>query len=129
MKRKIYLLFSFLIFTIVLSCNYENEAALFTAPPSGCSDTVNISYKNFVKPILASKCYGCHATGIAPSSGGNYDLENFSTLKNFVTTNRSRFVGAIGHTTSSPMPKGAAKLPDCDIKKITKWIDGGSLDN
>jgi hypothetical protein len=41
-----------------------------------------------------------------------------------------KLYGTIAHTAGfSPMPKGSAKLSNCQIATIKKWIDGGMLNN
>jgi hypothetical protein len=38
--------------------------------------------------------------------------------------------GTINHESGySPMPQGEAKMDDCSIAKIKKWVDAGSADN
>jgi len=39
----------------------------------------------------------------------------------------NRIIGAINHDDGfSPMPKGGSKVSDCDIDKMTQWINDGA---
>lgn len=88
-------------------------------------DTSNVTYAVSIKPIIATNCQGCHS-GTAASAG--IDLSTYNGVKAKISD--GRLWGAINHYTGfSPMPKNAAKLSDCDIAKMRKWINGGSLNN
>jgi hypothetical protein len=109
--------------TFLQSCYYDNEEDLYPTPPA--CDTTNVSYANDVWPIISSNCTGCHSGG-APQ--GNISLENYDDI--VVAANNGSLLGVIRHDEGwSPMPKGGAKLPDCDISKIEKWVDDGTPNN
>jgi len=41
-----------------------------------------------------------------------------------------KLLGAVTHASGySPMPKNQAQLSDCNIQKITNWINKGALNN
>lgn len=41
-----------------------------------------------------------------------------------------KLYGSISHASGySPMPQGAAKMTDCQLATIKKWIDSGSPNN
>ena len=97
---------------------------------TGC-DTTKYTYAAIVSPIIASYCAGCH-----PSPGSN-SVPNLSTLAAIqaeVNNNPGRLIGSIKHTapyntSSTAMPQGSSKLPDCYIKQIEKWINAGMPNN
>ena len=90
----------------------------------GC-DTNNISFSDFVKPLLETHCQGCHS-GASPSGG--IDLTTHSNIA--VYANNGKLFGSIDHQSGfQAMPQGAAKLDDCTIDKIKSWIDAGALNN
>ncbi|MGZ8523758.1 MAG: hypothetical protein ACXWV1_04975 [Chitinophagaceae bacterium] len=92
---------------------------------TGQCDTALFTYSAAIKPIMDSKCVGCHN----PSSlGGNINVSTYSALK--LTALNGKLYGSIAHQPGySPMPKNSAKLSDCEIKQIQKWISAGSLNN
>jgi len=90
-----------------------------------CGDTVNISFANSVKPILTTKCQGCHS-GANPAAG--IDFTSYTGVR--AQVNNGKLWGAINWNTGfSPMPKNGTKLSFCEIVKIQKWIAQGSPNN
>jgi len=78
-----------------------------------------------VKPLMDSKCatVGCHVG----TSATGYDLSNYTGVAG--VANSGKLLAAINHTGPNPMPLGAAKLDDCTIAKITKWVNDGAPNN
>ncbi len=94
-----------------LSCN----------PNFGLCDTTNIKFSTYVAPFVQNKCQGCHSTTLPL-------LTNYTQIKASVQT--GKFAGSINHSAGfSAMPKGIAKLPNCDLSKISAWIKRGALNN
>lgn len=92
---------------------------------SGRCDTTIFTYSAAVKPIMDNKCTGCHNPG---NLGGNIDLSTYNAVK--IVALNGKLFGSISHQAGySPMPKNAAKLSDCEIAQIQKWIAAGSLNN
>ncbi|MEO6132285.1 MAG: c-type cytochrome domain-containing protein [Saprospiraceae bacterium] len=91
--------------------------------PNQCAIT-NVSYAGFVAPLLSTYCVGCHSGG-APSGG--ISLNTYTSVKAIAQS--GRLYGAISWTTIYKMPKGGAKLPQCNIDKIKGWIDEGANNN
>lgn len=88
-------------------------------------NTDGVSYTNDIVPILQNRCYKCHAEGL---NLGNVTLEGYDRLKLLV--NSGRFLGAIRRDPGfSPMPQNEAMLPDCQIMKISAWIEAGAPNN
>lgn len=91
---------------------------------NGC-DTTKFTYAAAVLPILQTSCIGCHS---AASAGGGIDLSIYAQVKTYALN--GRLFGSINHDPGySPMPKGIAAMPTCQILQIKKWIDAGSLNN
>lgn len=91
----------------------------------GRCDTAVFTYALAVKPIMDNKCVGCHNPA---NLGGNIDLSTYAAVKTSALT--GKLYGSIAHQTGfSAMPKGAAKLSDCEITQVQKWIANGSLNN
>jgi len=119
--RKFFIL-GLISFTLGLtSCYYDNEEDLY--PGGTACDTTNVSYSTSVAPVFAAYCNNCHSGG-APS--GNIATDNYASVK----ANISRIKGAINHTSGySPMPQGGNKLGDCELSKISAWINQGMPNN
>jgi len=91
----------------------------------GRCDTAVFTYSGAVKPIIDSKCVGCHNP---TNLGGNIDLSTYNTLK--IIALNGKLYGSVAHQPGySAMPKNAAKLSDCEITQIQKWIISGSQNN
>jgi hypothetical protein len=116
-----------LVFTLSSCYNYKYDQ-LF--PDSVC-DTSNITYTIDIEPIIAANCAisgGCHDAAGALISG--HDYTSYAGLKavasySFIITDIN-WMPTAGH---NDMPKNGAKLSDCDIDKITRWVNEGAPDN
>jgi uncharacterized membrane protein len=101
-----------------------NQGAKNNICLSSCDSNV-FTYSGAVKIIMQNKCVGCHNPN---SLGGNIDLSTYSGV-NTVALN-GKLYGSVAQLTGySPMPKNTAKLSDCEIRQIQKWITAGSLNN
>lgn len=116
-----------IVLTGLSACYYDHEEILYGASSNlPCTDTTGtISYAQKVVPILQSNCYNCHS-GSFPS--GNQLMGTHAADKIMAQTGKLH--GTISYGTGfSPMPKGAAKLSNCQIAIVKKWIDQGMLNN
>jgi hypothetical protein len=104
-------------------CYYDNEEDLYPNAPE--CDTLNITYEATIAPIMANSCNTCHS-GSAPSGGIKTD--SYTDLS--AIASNGRLWGAVSHAQGySPMPKDQAKLSECDLTKIEKWISSGLPEN
>ena len=111
------------LFVFLSACTYDNEADLFGE--NDCGDLSEVSLKNDIVPILQNQCYSCHGVGVET---GGIDLETYDRLVDVV--DNGKLLGALGHESGfTAMPPSGQMLPECDIRKIRKWIDQGSLNN
>jgi len=101
------------------------------AKNNACDETTgeclssNMSYVSDIMPILQNHCMGCHQGTSAPAE---LNFQNFSNLQ--AAALNGRIKGAINHQTGfSAMPKNGNKLNDCQIDKISSWIDAGAPNN
>jgi hypothetical protein len=97
---------------------------------TGC-DTTKYTYAAIVSPIITTYCVGCHP---APGSSSTPNLTTLTAIQAEVNNNPGRLLGSIQHTapyntSTTAMPQGSAKLPDCYIRQINKWIDAGMPNN
>ena len=110
-----YLAFLFIFAAIsfsVISCETEDPC-----------ETEGLTYTNFAQDLLSSNCSNaaCHGAGTTTT----FEMSDYATTSAAVAFNR--IVGSINHTDGfSAMPKGGTKLADCDIDKLTAWINDGA---
>lgn len=107
------------------SCRYDKADELYVTPI--CDTTAEVTFSGFVEPLMQQKCYNCHAQSNYNSLGGGILLEGYVNLIDYV--NIGSFMSSIKHESSNPMPKNEAKLDDCTIAKLDKWIAAGALEN
>lgn len=101
-----------------------NQGAKNNACTGGC-DTTAFTYTAVIKPMMETKCVGCHKPG---NLGGNIDLSTYAATK--VVALNGKLSGSISQQPGySPMPQNGAKLRDCEITQVSKWINAGSLNN
>lgn len=102
--------------------NWINQGA----KNNGCSscDSTDFKFSTAVKVIIQNKCQGCHNPA---SLGGGIDLSTYNAIK--ISALSGKLVGSITWAAGfSKMPQNA-KLPDCEIAQIQKWVAAGSLNN
>lgn len=88
-------------------------------------DTNSFTYAAAVKPLLDTKCVGCHAPG---NLGGGVDLSTYTATRTVALN--GKLYGSIAQLAGySPMPKNSAKLSGCEIRQVQRWIQGGALNN
>jgi hypothetical protein len=112
---------------LVESCYYDKESDLYSTT-TAC-DTTSAKFATVISPLIANGCAtsGCHST---PSSAAGINLGTYTAIKNYITLDKATFLGSINQTSGySKMPKGGGKFADCDIKKLTAWINAGMLNN
>jgi len=116
------------LFLLLGSCYNDKYSTLF---PTVVCDTSNVSYSKDIVPILNANCAisgGCHDAAGALISG--HDYTTYAGIKavasyDFIITDIN-WIPEAGHNS---MPKNGLKLPDCDIDKITRWVNEGAPDN
>lgn len=117
----------------LISCEYAHFNNLLSKTNS--CDSLNVTYSKSVKKILVNNCYGCHSTAITSSTNG-FDLEDFSSLKNYLTlsfNNDGVYGSRFSHTIHQQgyllyMPP-TYKLTKCELSIIDKWIKAGAPEN
>ena len=110
-------LFFLLLFgLLVAACGDDDE------PEEPTCDTTDITYANGAAAILNGSCavVGCHVEGTTTFSMSDYS----STLS---ADGFNKIIGSINHTDGfTAMPLSGDKLADCDINKLTAWINDGA---
>ncbi len=110
---------------INLIAKWINEGALNTAGCAPVCDSSSFTYSGNVRPVLQTHCLGCHS-GVA-IDGGFIPLDTYDAVREMV--NGNFLLPAINQTNAYPMPKNSAKISDCKITIIRKWIEAGALNN
>lgn len=112
---------------ITAGCYNDKADKLYPSPGTVVCDTTTVTYTDDIKPIFEAKCNtpGCHDAG---AIAGGY---NFTTQAGIqVPALNGRIVGCINWASGfSAMPKGLPKLQQCEIDKITRWVNQGALNN
>ncbi len=94
-------------------------------------DTTKFTYAAIVSPMITTYCVGCHPS---PGSSSIPNLTTLAAIQAEVNNYSGRLIGSIKHTapyntSAQAMPQGGAKLPDCYIKQIEKWVNAGMPNN
>jgi mono/diheme cytochrome c family protein len=110
---------------IALIGQWINEGAKNTVNCGTTCDSSQFTYNTNIKPMMQTHCTGCH--GGTGASGAGILLDSYATVKAQVTN--GKLYPSITHTGAYPMPKGSAKLSDCNIAQVRKWITAGALNN
>jgi cytochrome c5 len=109
---------------LIFGCAKNNEEKLFPKDNSTNCDTSSVSFSKDVLPIFQNSCNSCHS-GNQPLNG--MDLSSHDGAVKVANT--GRLLGAINHQSGySAMPK-EGKLSNCNINKITAWINKGKPNN
>ncbi len=94
----------------------------------GCSsnvcDTNSFTYSGAIAPLMQVYCTGCHNATSAP--GGS--LADYNSVR--VAAVNGNMIGDISHLSGyNAMPQGGAKLAECQILQIKKWVAAGAPNN
>lgn len=115
-----------LLLGLAAGCTYSNGGpADLVVPCDAAPQTV--TYAGVVSPIFDTHCRECHATNKASSFGGGIVFNDYDDIARYPS---STLLASIKHLpTGDPMPKGRAKIPECDIRRIEAWINDGKPQN
>ena len=110
------------LLALTSACTYSKGTE-----PSPCTDTTPVTYSQVISPIFDANCRACHGATVYKTDGGGNDYSTYQGIKNQSAT---LILGCIQHQPGfDPMPKGRAKISDCDIAKIKAWIEAGQPNN
>lgn len=112
-----------LIAILLSTCYYDSEEYLYPQVNNTC-DTTQVTFSLGVKTILQNNCYSCHSNTTS-EFGNNIRLEDYADVK--TVADNGRLLGSISHSGGyAAMPMGSAKLEDCKITIVRKWIEAGA---
>jgi hypothetical protein len=79
--------------------------------------------------IMSANCFRCHSTANAPINGGNYNLQDYSTIHNAAVNGLLMSSILQDNKLAPPMPQDGGRLSDCEISKFDAWINRGAPNN
>lgn len=107
-----------------LILKWIQQGARNNACASDCDSSV-FTFSAGIKPILETYCVGCHKTG---SASAGVLLDSYSSVQLFAQN--GMLYGVSAHQSGfKPMPYGGAKISDCNLYVLKKWIDAGAPNN
>lgn len=122
MKSRVLLLLVGLTAGVFSGCYYDKKEVVAPTPitPATC-DTAGMTYTANIQSIMQAYCYSCHQ-GAATGANG-ITLDNYADLKGEGTELINRITS---NDPSVMMPRNGPKLSDCDIAKISAWMNSGA---
>jgi hypothetical protein len=84
-----------------------------------CDSAVS-GFTAVIQPMMTKYCVGCHAY---PNASAQVELSGYSGVKNAINQG---LLKSLDHSGYYPMPKGGAKLSDCEINQVRNWIQRGA---
>jgi mono/diheme cytochrome c family protein len=99
------------------------------APNNSCEDllcdTTDVTYALSIKPLLDTRCKGCHSGG---QPANNMTIEDYSDAATLASN--GMLLAVVEHQQGvTPMPYNQPQLPDCEIAKLRIWVDDGFPNN
>jgi mono/diheme cytochrome c family protein len=128
MKQLINYIFIIVAILSLSACYYDKKDQIYPQAALTTCDTTNSTYAAVVAPILSTNCSNCHGTVVAAQFGAGIVLDNYTSLKPYVTNN-FLMNSILQNGTVPPMPLNMPKMDACNIKKIAAWINRGALNN
>lgn len=109
---------------LLTGCYFDKEDQLYPKPTGKTCDTTGLTYAAHIKPIIDQYCATatCHDN---VTQAYTYDMSKYEGVK--LAVDGERLLGAIRQETGFyAMPKGLPKLTDCEMAKITAWVNAGA---
>lgn len=115
---------SLLALALAAGCSYSHGE-----PAPACDvPRENVTYSAVISPIFDAHCRECHGTTVYTTDGGGNNFGDYAAINRYFSP--AKLISSIRHEpNSSFMPKNRAKLSDCDIERIEKWIAAGKPNN
>ena len=122
-RKILFLVLPVILIILAQSCAWNSEEVLY--PESKPCDTLDVKYSTHIAPLLQLKCNACHNS---VNSTNDVTTDNYQDLLTVV--NSGQFWSSVNHESGfDPMPKNQAKMDDCRLSIIGKWIADGSPNN
>ena len=122
--------------TLFYSCVHEPKTYVAPVSPVAICDTINMSYKTNILPILKVCCYQCHSDSVTQNGSLGFDVETFSSLKQYLKLGYrgdgiygSMFIHCIQHSLFARDMPPTYTIDSCSLGQIRSWIGDGAKDN
>ena len=104
---------------LAAGCTYTQGSP--DALPTPCdADLQSVTYSRVISPIFDANCRQCHGSNVAATLGGSHDFGDYQKISRYPEVG---LLGSIRHDPGFvPMPKGQARILECDIRRIEAWI-------
>ncbi|GAA4301612.1 cytochrome c [Nibribacter koreensis] len=125
----LFLLLAVLAAGLAFSCSSDSAEDTDPQPKPDPQDqqcvTAGVTYANTIVSLMSANCNSCHNSSLATDG---VVLDTYAGVRAQAST--GKLMGVITHAAGfSAMPSGGAKLSDCNIAKIKKWVDDGAPNN
>jgi hypothetical protein len=108
----------------ISSCTYHKKELEY--PSHAVCDTALVTYSSSIVPLFSANCYKCHSGSAIDGNGVKLDV--YPSARAYALF--GSMLQMVNHQPGFvPMPKDAAKLSDCNIAIIRKWIEAGAPNN
>ena len=102
-----------------------NQGAKNTTNCGTTCDANAFAYTANIKPLMTTYCTGCHSS---TNASKGIDLSTYAGVK--AAASNGSLYGSIAQSTGFvAMPQGGARLSDCQILVVQKWIAAGTPNN
>lgn len=103
-------------------CTYSNEEDLY---PINYCDTASVTYSGSVRPIIELNCAvaGCHV----PGGDAPGDYTSYTGVK--ARVDDGSLLPSINQSPDAVAMPPYGMLSECDIAKITEWVQQGAPQN
>lgn len=108
---------------VLASCYNDKADKLYVSPTTTTCDTTTVTYSGSIQNIMTHNCAisGCHDGSNALA---RYNLTSYNGVVQSISHGLLDAINRNGSVV--PMPQTGAKLSDCDITKITTWVNDGA---
>lgn len=114
------LLAATVLLSLAAGCTYSHGDPVVT--PCDISPQT-VTYDAVISPIFDAHCRECHASNKAATLGGGIDLGDYQNVDRYPAASLLASIKQL--PTADPMPKGRARIPECDIRRIEAWMAAG----
>jgi hypothetical protein len=118
-----YLLSVFLLSLLLYSCS-KSTVPVASTIPDGC-DSMAFSYRNDIKPIIASNCSG---TGCHNGGNNNYDFTTYEGLADRILAGTVQYRLQLPNDDPQHMPQNGT-MGACNQYRVLTWIHQGYRNN
>ncbi len=121
-KSQLFAIMALLFALSSTGCYYNNEEDLY---PMNFCDTASVGYAAAIRPIIEAHCAipGCHV----PGGEGNGDFTTYTALR--AKVDGGSLLPSINQESNAVAMPPNGRLSDCEIAKITLWVQQGAPQN